>query len=203
MKQLLILLVLVMLMPGVAFSQSTKFNGDFTTIQTPPKPNSLEVVVFDEYLNFTCPHCNNFRKAAKALKEKYKKSLKINYIPVLFRNQSDFPLRLFFIAQAKNKTEEVKELLFDTAFEHNVNIYDPTVVSYLARVSGLSEAYNKEGNADWVTQRIHASRAKALDTGVDSTPTVILANSMVVKPKMGMNTFVANLETLILQLVKK
>ena len=200
-KPLSIVIVLWAMLPA-SLALSSEIAGDYRKLSEPPKLHSLSKITFDEYLNFTCPHCNNFRKAAKELKIKHKDSIVINYIPILFQNQSDYPLRLFYIAQSKGKTEEVKELLFSAAFEHNVNIYDPTVINYLARVSGLAEEYKKEGNADWVNQRLHIDRTKALDAGINSTPTVVLAGTLVVTPKKGMNTFVANLDQIIQQLLK-
>jgi len=193
-------ILLLLFFSNFAFSNPPK--GDYLEVKPPPKLNSLEIITFDEYFNFTCPHCNNFNKASIKLKEKHKTLIKINYIPVLFRNQSDFPLRLFYIAESKGKALEIKNLIFSAAFEQNVNIYDPNVVNYLARVSGLAEVYKKEGNADWVTQRIFAAQTQAEEVGVRATPTVVLAGSLLVSPKKGMNTFVANLDSLINQLAK-
>ena len=203
MSMRVILATIILLIISTSYVLAENYKGDFNLLKPAPPKNSLSKIIFDEYLNFTCPHCNNFRKASTGLKEKYKNILHINYIPILFKNQSDYPLRLFFIAESKGKTEEIKTLLFETAFDHNVNIYDPTVVNYLARATGLAEVYKSEANADWVSQRVMVAQMKAQEVGVVATPTVVLAETFFVTPKQGMNTFVANIENLIRQLKVK
>ena len=180
-----------------------EIEGRYEVIGKVPKKHTLDVVQFDEYLNFTCPHCNNFRKAAKPIKLKYGKRLKVTYLPVLFRGQTDGPLRLFYIAQSVGRTEEIKNLIFDAAFKSGVNIYDPAVVSYLARSSGLGEKFRKEANAEWVTQKVIAAQRRASEDGVQATPTVVLQRALLVSPKTGMQAYVGNLDHIIGQLLRK
>ncbi|MCH7476665.1 MAG: thioredoxin domain-containing protein [SAR324 cluster bacterium] len=176
--------------------------GNFQKIGLVPERNSLDVVVFDEYLNFTCPHCNNFRKVAQPLKQKYGARLRINYIPILFGNQADHPLRLFFIAQREGREEEIKDLIFDAAFKFGVNIYDPAVVQYLARSSGLGAKFEAEANADWVTEKVLRAQQQASQVGIKATPTVVLHGTILVEPQSGMQAYVGNLDRIINQLLK-
>ncbi len=182
---------------------AAQIEGRYEAIRALPAKNSLRVVQFDEYINFTCPHCNNFRKAAMHLKKKYGKRLRINYRPILFRNQADGPLRLFFIAQSLGRTEEVKDLIFDAAFGAGVNIYDPAVVSYLARTAGLGEIFQREANAEWVTKLVRESHRLATADGVQVTPTIVLQRALKLVPRTGMQAFVGNLDHLIEQLLVK
>ena len=123
-------------------------------------------------------------------------------MPILFRNQSDGPLRLFYIGASVGRTEEIKNLIFDAAFNAGVNIYDPAVVSYLARTAGLGEKFRKEANAAWVTQKVNLAQRRSVKFGVRATPTVVLQGSLLVEPKSGMQAFVGNLDHLIGQLLK-
>lgn len=186
-----------------AQSLTAEIEGRYRTVGKVPEKNSLSVVQFDEYINFTCPHCNNFRKAAIPLKQKYGKRIKITYVPILFRNQADGPLRLFYIGDSVGRTEEIKDLIFDAAFDAGVNIYDPAVVSYLARTAGLGEKFQKEANAAWVTQKVNLAQRRSSEFGVNSTPTVVLQDSLLVEPKAGMQAFVGNLDHLIGQLLQR
>jgi thiol:disulfide interchange protein DsbA len=197
------LLVLVLLL-GAAFASRARaeLDGAFETIMSPPAPHSLDAVMFEEYFNFTCPHCNAFRTAAQPLKERYAKRLRIVNIPIMFRGQTDAPLRLFYIAQSLGREEEIKTLIFDAAFRYGVNPFDPQVTSYLARSSGLGDAYAKDGNAIWVTRKVEESMAKADQAGVRATPTVVLQGALRVLPEAGMSQFVGNLDRLIAQLLK-
>ena len=194
-------LILCLLLASLASSAAAQIEGRYQKIGTVPGKNSLATVQFDEYLNFSCPHCNNFRKAAIPLKKKYGKRLKVRYVPVLFSNQPDGPLRLFFIGQAAGRTEEIKNLIFDASFGAGVNIYDPAVVTYLASTSGLGDRFRKEANAQWVTQKVMEAQQETDRVGVRATPTVVLQRALFVEPKTGMQAFVGNLDHLIGQLL--
>lgn len=196
--------MLVLLLGAALASRArAELEGVFETISSQPAAHSLDTVVFEEYFNFTCPHCNTFRTAAQPLKERYAKRLRIVNIPIMFRGQTDAPLRLFYIAQSVGREEEIKTLIFDAAFRYGVNPYDPQVTSYLARSSGLGDVYAKELNAGWVTRKVEESRAKAEQAGVRATPTVVLQGALRLVPETGMSAFVGNVDHLIEQLLKK
>ncbi|HKI98058.1 MAG TPA: thioredoxin domain-containing protein [bacterium] len=184
-----------------AFGQ--QIQGNYETVGPVPKAHSLDVVRLEEFLNFTCPHCNNFREVAKPLFAKYGKRLKATYIPILFRGQSDGPLRLYFIAERAGRAEEMKNLIFDATFRYGVDINDPKIVSYLARSAGLAKAYEQEAHASWVDGKIKAAVARANAMGVEATPTIVLNGALRLVPSTGMNEFVANLDQVIAQLLKK
>lgn len=188
---------------ALASRARAQLDGVFETISSAPAAHSLDTVTFEEYFNFTCPHCNNFRTAAQPLKERYAKQLRIVNIPIMFRGQTDAPLRLFYIAQSLGREEEIKALIFDAAFRYGVNPYDPQVTSYLARSSGLGEVYAKELNAAWVNRKVEESMAKVEQAGVRATPTVVLQGALRLVPEAGMSQYVANLDHLIGQLLKK
>lgn len=185
-----------------AVPATAQLEGNFKAIGPVPAENSADVVLFEEYINFTCPHCNNFRKAAQPLKEKYGDRLKAVNVPILFRGQADYPLRLYFIAEERGRAEEVKDVIFDAAFEYGANVYDPTVVSYLARSVNLGQAYEANAQADWVTQKVQEAQRKAGEAGVQVTPTVVLQDALLVVPEQGMQSFVNNLDQLIGQILR-
>lgn len=181
---------------------SGQIEGDYEAIAPLPAKHSLDVVVLEEFLNFTCPHCNNFRKAAKPLLAKYGKRLRTENVPILFRGQPDFPLRLYYIAEKAGRTREVKEAIFDATFLYGVNIYDPKVVGYLARSVGLAEEFSSNYDAEWVSHKIREAQRRADSAGVQATPTIVLNGSIRLVPRSGMQAFVANLDRIIAQLLK-
>jgi protein-disulfide isomerase len=181
---------------------SAQIEGNYDRIGPVPSAHSVDSILFDEYINFTCPHCNNFRSASLPLKKKYANRLRLRYVPILFRGQSDAPLRLFFIAQKHGKEAEIVETLFDATFKYGVNINDAAIVNYLARSAGLAEAYESEYSEDWVRQKVAESHQKADGAGVSATPTVVLNNALRITPTSGMQEFVGNLDRIIGQLLK-
>ena len=112
--------ILIFLIP-TAFGQ---IKGTFDTIGEIPKKNTQDVVVLEEFLNFTCPHCNNFRKFSKPLFKKYGPRLKKVNVPIAFRGQSDLVLRLYFIAEKAGVGDAVKEAIFDAKFSSGFSLED-------------------------------------------------------------------------------
>src|SRR3990167_7854524 len=99
------------LAPVAVLAASNAIEGQYETIGKVPAKHSLDQVVVEEFINFTCPHCNNFRGESKLLFRKYGKRIRRVYVPILFRGQADYPLRLFYIAQAAHKEEEVSDAI--------------------------------------------------------------------------------------------
>lgn len=196
-----ILFILAITLPAPMWA-APEIAGQYVAIGTVPARHSLERVAFEEFLNFTCPHCNNFRGEAKGLFVKYGQRIQRIYVPILFRGQQDEPLRLFFIAEAAGKTEQVKDAIFDAAFKYNANVYDKAVVAFLARQEGLYERYRAEAQAEWVTKKVLAAQQRAHEAGVDATPTIVLQHALRTTPESGMAAFVNNLDAIIAQLLK-
>lgn len=193
--------LLTLLVVGFAAPAAAQLDGRYEAIGDVPAKHSQEVVRVEEFLNFTCPHCNNFRQAAKPVFDKYAGRIEHTDVPILFSGQTDAPLRLFYIAERAGRAEEVKTLIFDATFQFGVNINDPRIVSYIARSAGLADAYEKQRDAPWVQEKIREAHARAEAVGVDATPTIVLNDALRLVPRTGMQTFVSNLERLIGQLL--
>lgn len=178
-----------------------ELKGHFTPLNTIPEKR--EIVVFDEFSNFGCPHCNNFNFASKSLLKKYKGKLKINYVPYLFRGQSDLIVRLYLIAHKMGRGKEVKNAIFEAKFKYDANIFDPATVSFLARSLGLMKEFKKNQNASWVNQKLKEFSEKAAKWNVKSTPTIVLQEAVkVLPPPGGMKELINNIDSLISQLLK-
>ena len=185
--------------PALALGQ-----GDpaYDVIGPVPPPHSQDRIRMEEFVNFTCPHCNNFRLMSKPVLEKYGKRLEVTLVPITFRGQTDTPLRLYFIAEREGRGPEIAAIIFDATFRYGVNVYDPQIVSYLARSAGLADAYEKEAQADWVTAKVKEARKRADEVGLEATPTIVLNGALRLVPKTRMETFVATLDRLIGDLLK-
>lgn len=190
--------ILFFLVP-IAFGQ---INGTFEKIGEIPEKHTQDVVVLEEFLNFTCPHCNNFRKISKPLFEKYGARIKRINVPIAFRGQSDLVLRLYFIADKAGVGDAVKETIFDATFSSGFNISDPRVIGFLARSAGIWEQFRRDVNSDWVNAKILQASRRADSVGVRGTPTIVLNGALRMSPRTGMGIFVKNLDQIIGQLLK-
>ena len=186
-----------------SFPANAQIKGDFELVGKMPAPHSLSVVQVEEFLNFTCPHCNNFRNLSKDLFKKYGKRIKHINNPVLFPRQNDLAIRLFYVGQKAGKETEVKEMIFDSTFIYGVNIYDPATVDFMARSAGLGDSYRTQGGENWITEKISETEMRAKEATVSATPTLVLAGALKLTPKVGMEEFVGNLDSILEQLLKK
>ncbi len=202
--RVLLKLLPLLLVCSVGLGQAVfaELEGSYEAIGPVPAAHSQDVVKMEEFINFTCPHCNNFLQAAKPLMSKYGRRVQTVTVPILFRGQADPALRLYFIAERAGRGKDVEELIFDATFRYGVDINDPKIVSYLARSAGLSEQYQAEAGAGWVDEKIKQAHLRADAAGVEATPTIVLNGALRLVPRTGMEAFVGNLDQLIAQLLK-
>ena len=80
----------------LAFSVSAKesIRGHFEIVGSVPTAYSVKKVVFEEFMNFGCSHCNELHKASKDFRKKFADKVQFIDIPIVFRGQDDSPLRL-------------------------------------------------------------------------------------------------------------
>lgn len=195
-----VLLVAFLVAPALALAQGDPI---YDVIGPVPPLHSQDRIRMEEFVNFTCPHCNNFRIMAKPVLAKYGDRVEQTLVPITFRGQPDTPLRLYFIAERAGRGPEMASILFDATFKYGVNVYDSKIVSYLARSAGLAEAYEKDAQAEWVTAKVQQARQRAEEVGLEATPTIVLNGALRLVPKTRMESFVSGLDRVIGDLLKK
>ena len=174
-RYLIIFLLQILALP---VNSAERIRGHYAVVGKVPKAHTLEKVVFEEFMNFGCPHCNNLREASIEFRKQQKDRVKFIDIPIVFRGQDDAPLRLYYVARKLGKGDQIKDELFKARFTHGVDVFDKGIVNYLARSLGLSEAFQKEKDAPWVNQLLAEGELKAQQYGLTGTPTVVLQYSL-------------------------
>ena len=157
---------------------NNSIRGNYTLVGKIPKKNSIKIVIFEEFINFGCSHCNKLHNASKKFRREYSDKIKFFDIPILFRGQNDAPLRLYFIAQKIGKGDLVKDELFKASFQHGVNVFDPGIVNFLARSLGIYKEFKKEKQQEWVNKLIENGKIKSKKYQITGTPTVVLQQAM-------------------------
>ena len=176
------MLKLVLLTLGIVMSFSIsandKIRGHYKLVGNKPESNSLTKIVFEEFINFGCSHCNKLHKASKEFRKNFADQIEFVDIPIVFKGQDDSPLRLYYVARKIGKGDLIKDELFNASFIHGVNVFDPGVTNYLARSLGISKEFQKEKDLQWVNQLIRDGERKSLIYGVRGTPTVIIQQAL-------------------------
>ena len=176
------MLKLVLLALGIVMSFSIsaneKIRGHYKLVGNKPESKSIKKIVFEEFINFGCSHCNKLHKASKEFRKNFADQIEFVDIPIVFKGQDDSPLRLYYVARKIGKGDLIKDELFNASFIHGVNVFDPGVTNYLARSLGISKEFQKEKDLHWVNQMIKDGKRKSLKYDVRGTPTVILQQAL-------------------------
>ena len=148
--------------------------GHYDVVGNIPTSHSVKKVVYEEFMNFGCPHCNNLYKASRNFRKKFADKIEFIDIPIVFRGQDDSPLRLYYVAKKIGKGDLIIDELFKASFTHNVNVFDPGITNYLARSLGIHKEFQKEKDQKWVNQLIKDGERKATIYGLTGTPTIVI-----------------------------
>ena len=180
-----------------------KIRGTFEVMGKLPAKNSMEKIVFEEFINFGCPHCNHFRLLSGEMKEKYKDRVEFVDVPILFRGQDDAPLRLYYVAKSLGKAEQVRDAIFEARFKYGVNVFDPGIINYLARSLGLGEAYKQNAQNGEISQAIAEGEQQSIRYNITATPTIVLAGTLKLRIGSSMEGFVESLPDTLDDLLKQ
>jgi predicted DsbA family dithiol-disulfide isomerase len=152
--------------------------GHFEIVGSVPSVHSVKKVVFEEFMNFGCSHCNTLHNASKDFRKKFADKVEFIDIPIVFRGQDDSPLRLYYVARKIGKGKLIKDELFKASFTHGVNIFDSGIANYLARSLGMNKEFQQEKDKAWVNNLIKEGERKSAIYGVSGTPTVVIQRAL-------------------------
>ena len=173
-------LILIIFGLSLTFSVSAKesIRGYFEVIGSVPSVHSVKKVVFEEFMNFGCKHCNRLHKASKDFRDKFADKVEFIDIPIVFRGQDDSPLRLYYVARKMGKGKLIKDELFKASFTYGVNVFDSGITNYLARSLGMNKEFQQEKEQAWVSNLIKEGERKSKIYGVSGTPTVVIQRTL-------------------------
>jgi len=173
-----IILLFFCLLTAFALAAKESIRGHYDIVGNIPAAHSVKKVVYEEFMNFGCPHCNKLHKASKNFRKEFADKVEFIDIPIVFRGQNDSPLRLYYVAKKIGKGDLIIDELFMASFEQNVNVFDPAIINYLARSLGIHEEFQKGKDQKWVNQLIKDGERKATIYGLTGTPTVIIQHAL-------------------------
>ena len=202
MKKITLLICSSVMVFSVEAKESIR--GYYDVVGNIPAAHSVKKVVYEEFMNFGCPHCNNLYKASRNFRKEFADKVEFIDIPIVFRGQDDSPLRLYYVAKKIGKGDLIIDELFKASFTHNVNVFDPGITNYLARSLGIHKEFQKEKDQKWVNQLIKDGERKATIYGLTGTPTIVIqyALKMDIGPYGTMAEFVKKLPETITDLTQ-
>ena len=66
-----LMLLLLGLILSFSLSANEKIRGHYKLLGNKPDANSIKKVVFEEFINFGCSHCNKLHKASKNFRKTF------------------------------------------------------------------------------------------------------------------------------------
>lgn len=177
------LLVCITLPNGVGAEPFRPQAGVHYEIVNPPVPVSGSKPEVVEVFNFKCPHCFRLHPRMEAWTLKMQDRFDIKSLPIVFSNQSDQPLRVFYAGQFMGQEKAIKNALFNAQFVDHLNIDSQGELAFIADNLKLDNAkFLAYQNSFGVNGKINQGRQLAKEYGVESTPTLVVNGRFRVSP---------------------
>jgi predicted DsbA family dithiol-disulfide isomerase len=150
------------------------YNGEYELVSGVAK-NSYDQVVIEEVLNFNCEECYKFFVLGnEKIKERYGNKVKLVPLPVTFGKQTEYPIRLFIIAEKTGLSNDVIKELFIQSIQNDRDVFDEKVVLEVANKFKIKEQYLADKNAEWVNKIYLKNDYKAIRYQISRTPALII-----------------------------
>ncbi|HEX4852899.1 thiol:disulfide interchange protein DsbA/DsbL [Arenimonas sp.] len=130
-----------------------------------------------EVFAYTCIHCANLQPTLDAWKPNLASDVRFVYVPAAFGGPGDNFARGFFAAEAMGILEKTHNATFDAFFvQRKFQTASPEeVADHYASLGADRDTFLSTMQSFAVTAKLNRARQFALRTGVQATPTVIIA----------------------------
>jgi len=183
---------------NVAFS---KIQGEYELMEQEPSQHEAGKVILFEFADFYCGHCHMFeRVVGTKLKKEFGDKLEIRMIgfPVI-PGKLPTAFEMYNQAVTMGKGPEMKQVLFQSIHDKDIQIFDKTMRSLLLKEVGLDATEFEKGLA---SGKPFKTLAKGREWGerikVTHTPTVVLDGNIRVA-----NLTFENLKTVIQSILEQ
>lgn len=199
-KALALLSGLLLLSGSGLMAQGLEGNYEVVPPMVAPKAHSLDKVVIHEVFYFGCPHCYDLHKEMPAFLAAFKGKVQVISVPNDWGSAD--PGRLLYIARTKGpqKEEEVKTMIFDFIHTKGLgkSMFSRDKLQFVAKLNGLTAEFETLMDDPKIVAQMDAGVAYAKEKGVESTPTLILQDSVKV-----VGSDMANLKRVVNSLLKE
>jgi thiol:disulfide interchange protein DsbA len=169
-----VLLISLLGWTNVAFS---KIQGEYELMEQEPSQHEAGKVILFEFADFYCGHCHMFeRVVGTKLKKEFGDKLEVRMVgfPVI-PGKLPTAFEMYNQAVTMGKGPEMKQLLFQSIHDKDIQIFDKTMRSLLLKEIGLDAKKFEKGLA---SGKPFKTLAKGREWGerikVTHTPTVVL-----------------------------
>lgn len=156
-------------------------------MQDPMAGSSGASVTVIEYFDPNCPHCADFHEVMKTLQEQHSESVRFVYKPFPLRASSLPEILALYAAAQEGKFFDMLEAQYQAGQGINERDLRRIATDIGMKPDVLMSKVNSQTYRDYVLRQ----RQRAVDIGVDSTPTVLVNGHFVAtRSQQCMNQFI-------------
>ncbi len=142
----------------------------------PPQATSGDKIEVLEVFSYACPHCAHFQPYAEQIKQSLPAYAKFDYMPAIFNPQWEPYARAYYAAQSLGVLEQTHQPLFDALHRDHTPLRTIEDLATFYGQHGVDRAKFLSAASSMETEsRMAQSRAFVRDTGIDGTPSIIVA----------------------------
>ena len=141
----------------------------FDDVTKGPADASVTVV---EYFDPNCPHCKTFHETMKTLVSEYKDQVQFVYKPFPLRGSSLPEIQALYVANREGKFTEMLEAQY--ARQSRTGITQQDLREIASEIGMNADVLMTRIEEDKYRNMIVQQRQKAIEAGVNSTPTVLI-----------------------------
>src|SRR5690606_7533691 len=151
---------------------------DFEILPLPqPTYGSGDGIEVAEVFSYTCIHCANLQPYLNAWHERLPADVRFVYVPAAFGGVVDNFARAYFASEAMGLLEKTHDALFSAVLvERRIRTgSEEELADWYAAQGADRDVFLSTMRSSAVTGKLNRARQFALNTGVRSTPTIIVA----------------------------
>jgi protein-disulfide isomerase/uncharacterized membrane protein len=134
-------------------------------------PSDASVTVV-EYFDPNCPHCKDFHEVMKEVVSQYEDQVRFVFKPFPLRGSSLPEIQALYVAHQQGKFTEMLEAQY--ARQSRTGITEQDLEAIASEIDMNPEVLLSRIDQDKYRKQIVAQRKRAIEIGVDSTPTVLV-----------------------------
>lgn len=180
-----------------------KAGSDYTVLPAPQPTFAQGGIEVAEVFSYRCVHCAEFQPKVNVWKKSLAADTRFEYVPAVFGGSWDSFARAYFASELLGVQPRTHDLVFKGVFVDNIagNGTVEDIAAMYARWGVDKAKMIATMNSFGVTAKLNRARQFALRTGVNATPTLIVAGKyrVEVTPQRGFDGMIATTNWLVAQ----
>ncbi|HMB58041.1 MAG TPA: thiol:disulfide interchange protein DsbA/DsbL [Arenimonas sp.] len=182
------LIALLLLVPLIACAQSPappaipanaepRLGVDYEILETPQPTYGQGKIEVAEVFSYMCIHCAHFQPSVNAWKKKLPADVRYEYVPGVFGGAWDSFARAYFAAEIMGVQPRTHDAVFKAIhIDHVLKTGSLEEIADLYGTMGVDRnKFLATMNSFAVTAKLNRAKQFAVRTGVNATPTLIIA----------------------------